>query len=530
MEGVAPSPRTLPLLLSLYALAAFCLLIFLFSGRTADMLAVLLLPTNSYAIVFILLGVYVLFQRLPLIRRHTQGSNPLGFALILSGLTFYFLADFGLFIKLLYPSLVLITFGIIILVIGRGVTLQFVAPFLVFMFASPVSDYITIQLSIALQNLSSTLGTAMLRAMGVAVLQTGNIIDLGVHQLQVAEACSGLRYLLPLLFLALCLVWLARTPLWAKIATLACVVPVAVGMNSFRITLTGLLVETRGVRAADGLMHFFEGWVLFVLAAVCLVGVLVLMTRLARGPIRFDALLDFDRIEGRHLVGPRQRAGHAWPPVVTGSMLLGLAMLAGYAALAPTIVTREWSIPDRPSLAGFPIRFGEYSGIPQPVDEEVVETLGATDHLYVDYVDGAGEQINLWVAYNEHQGDGNLLHSPRTCLPGSGWEYERLERRDIVVSGTRSNSVFPVNESIAVRGTSRIAIVYWMEARGRQVANETWNKLYTFYDSLVYRRSDGALVRVLTEVRSGETDQDALRRLYTFIDASFDYLRPYVGR
>jgi EpsI family protein len=211
-------------------------------------------------------------------------------------------------------------------------------------------------------------------------------------------------------------------------------------------------------------------------------------------------------------------------------MLLGLAVLAGYTTLAPTIATREWAIPDRPSLAGYPLRFGGYSGVPRSLDGEVVEKLGATDHLYVDYVDGAGQQLNLWVAYNAHQGDGNLLHSPRTCLPGSGWEYERLERRAIAMSETRSGGMFHVNEAIAVRGTARIALVYWMEARGRQVASETWNKLYTFYDSLFYRRSDGALVRVLTEVRSGETDQDALRRVYAFIDASFDHLRPYVGR
>jgi len=530
MENAACSPRTPPLRLSLYALATFSLVIILFSGRAADMFALLLSPTGSYAIVFILLGSYVLFRRWPIILRDTQGSHPFGVILLVFGLLFYFLADFGLFIKMLYPSLLFITFGILILVVGRGVTSQFFAPFIAFLFASPIPDYVTIQVSIALQNLSSTLGTAMLRAMGVAVLQTGNIIDLGVHQLQVAEACSGLRYLLPLFFLTLCLVWLARTPLWAKIATLGCVVPVAVGMNSFRITLTGLLVETRGVPAADSFMHLFEGWVLFVVAAACLVGVLVLTTRLARGPVRFDDLLDFDRIEGRRAAGLRRRTVRVTPPAVTGPMLLGLAVLAGYAALAPALATREWSILDRPSLAGFPLRFDDYAGVPRPVDGEVVETLGATDHLYVDYVDGTGEEISLWVAYNAHQGDGNLLHSPRTCLPGSGWEYERLVRRDLAVSGTRAADGFPVNEAIAVRGRARIALLYWMEARGRQVASETWNKLYTFYDSLMYRRSDGALVRVLTEVRNGETDEDALRRVYAFVEASFDPLRPYVGR
>ena len=92
----------------------------------------------------------------------------------------------------------------------------------------------------------------------------GNVIDLGVTMLQVAEACSGLRYLFPIMSFTYVFAVLYRGPLWQKLVLLALAVPVAVMMNAVRIGIIGILVDRYGVAQAEGFLHVFEGWVVFL--------------------------------------------------------------------------------------------------------------------------------------------------------------------------------------------------------------------------------------------------------------------------
>ena len=210
----------------------------------------------------------------------------------------------------------------------------------------------------------------------------------------------------------------------------------------------------------------------------------------------------------------RDRPVAAAAPAVPAPLVLGAALVVGAAALAPAISTRDVVATARPAFWNFPMRVGDYVGVPQVVDDEVQLALQASDHLLADFSNPVtGARVNFWVAYNEVQDMGSMLHSPKGCLPASGWEYERLERKAIDVAGAASARPFRVNEAIAVRGAERIALVYWMEARGRQLASEAWNKVYVFYDSMTRRRSDGALVRVVTSVEPDETDAQAFAGL-----------------
>ena len=100
--------------------------------------------------------------------------------------------------------------------------------------------------------------------MGVPVYLDGNVIDLGVYKLQVAEACSGLRYLFPIMSFTYVFAVLYRGPLWHKLVLLALAVPIAVLMNAVRIGIIGILVDRYGIAQAEGFLHVFEGWVVFL--------------------------------------------------------------------------------------------------------------------------------------------------------------------------------------------------------------------------------------------------------------------------
>lgn len=111
-------------------------------------------------------------------------------------------------------------------------------------------------LSWKFQEWSSILGVAMIKLMDIPVFLTGNIIDLGEYKLQVAEACSGLRYLFPFLSLGVMTAYIYRGPLWHKAAIVLATVPITILMNSFRIAVTGALVQAYGTSHAEGALHF----------------------------------------------------------------------------------------------------------------------------------------------------------------------------------------------------------------------------------------------------------------------------------
>ena len=185
-----------------------------------------------------------------------------------------------------------------------GVPLLRVAalPLFFLVFAIPLPYFINSILSWRLQLLSSDLGVWFIRLFGIPVYLEGNVIDLGTYKLQVAEACSGLRYLYPLLSLGFLAAYMFRAPLWQRIFVFLSAVPITIAMNSFRIGVIGMLVDRWGTGMAEGALHFFEGWVIFIACAAVL-GLEMLLLSTARRRPRLVRCLRPARGES----GPRRR-------------------------------------------------------------------------------------------------------------------------------------------------------------------------------------------------------------------------------
>ena len=110
-------------------------------------------------------------------------------------------------------------------------------------FMLPLPQFLYWKVNTTLQLVSSQIGVKLVALAGVPVYLEGNVIDLGVTLLQVAEACSGLRYLFPIMSFTYVFAVLYRGPLWQKLVLLALAVPVAVMMNAVRIGIIGILVD-----------------------------------------------------------------------------------------------------------------------------------------------------------------------------------------------------------------------------------------------------------------------------------------------
>jgi exosortase len=151
-------------------------------------------------------------------------------------------------------------------------------------FMLPLPSFIYWPVSTQLQLVASHIGVDIIQAMRIPVYLEGNIIDLGLYKLQVAEACSGLRYLFPLMSFGFLFAVLYQGPLWHRILLFVATIPITIAMNSFRIAVIGVLVNQYGISQAEGFLHFFEGWIIFLACIVLLYFGAFLLQRLSAKP------------------------------------------------------------------------------------------------------------------------------------------------------------------------------------------------------------------------------------------------------
>jgi exosortase D (VPLPA-CTERM-specific) len=404
---------------------------------------------------------------------------------------FFFVVQFGFVLALA---------GLVLALGGWGLLRVVWVPIAYLLFAIPLPYFLNVQLSAQLQLWSSELGVALLRLAGVTVLLQGNVIDLGYYKLQVVEACSGLNYLFPLLSLGFLAAYFFRAPFWQRALVFLSTIPITVVMNSVRIAVIGMLVERWGTDMAEGFLHFFEGWVIFMACALLLLGEVWLLARMS------------GRRLGDVLAAPEVRASPVKPRRRPGPPVAALA-LSAVAAVAVTITPERQEIyPERQRLASFPLVLGGWRGNDERLDTAVERILAADDYLLVNYrnetVEGLG---NVYVAYYQSQREGASPHSPRACLPGGGWTLTELDRSEPV--SLPGEEPFPVNRALIERGDQRQLVYYWFEQRGRRVANEYLMKWYLFLDAILSNRTDGALVRLTTPLRQGESIERAESRL-----------------
>jgi EpsI family protein len=172
-------------------------------------------------------------------------------------------------------------------------------------------------------------------------------------------------------------------------------------------------------------------------------------------------------------------------------------------------------------LSSLPLRMGVWRGADGPaVSAEVARVLRADEYVNRVYQGAAGAVVGLWVAFYASQRQGDAIHSPLNCLPGTGWTPLQHSRVAPAVNG----QALPMNRYLVQKRGERQLVLYWYQGRGRVIASEYTNKAYLLVDAVTKRRTDGALVRVTVPVLDGERQAD--RAALTFIEA----LQPQLAR
>ena len=190
-------------------------------------------------------------------------------------------------------------------------------------------------------------------------------------------------------------------------------------------------------------------------------------------------------------------------------------------------------LPSRP-IGEFPTTIGTRTAVDIPFDAETLAVLGKGDFLDRLYLPQPGlppqdeanrNNVGLYIAYFPTQRTGQAIHSPQNCLPGAGWTFESKGVIELTDSTGRK---YQVGDYLITNGTTTEEALYWYQLHGRSIASDYKAKLYTLTDSIRERRSDAALVRIMTPVNPGEDRASARNRAISFAEQITPLLPAYI--
>lgn len=208
--------------------------------------------------------------------------NYWGLLLMAWGTVQMLLGAIGAELFLARTAFVISLVGIIVVVCGFPVLRALSFPLFLLLFMIPIPAVIYAQITLPLQLFASSVAAGVLNAIGIPVLQTGNILELANgRQLSVVEACSGIRSLMSLSFLSLVYAWFFDLKPWMRAALLVATVPIAILANATRVAITGI-ISANNPKMAEGFYHGVEGAVVFLFALALMVVCHALINRIYR--------------------------------------------------------------------------------------------------------------------------------------------------------------------------------------------------------------------------------------------------------
>lgn len=475
----------------------------------------------SYGYMIPFITAFLIWQRKNILERTEFSGSWAGVVVVLIGLVLFVLGTLSTITTIVQYAFLIVIIGTTLSITGRDGIRPILVPLLFLVFMIPLPGFFLNNLSSQLQLISSELGVAVIRAFGISVFLEGNVIDLGSYKLQVVEACSGLRYLFPLMSLSFICAYIFRGAFWKRAIIFLSSIPITVLMNSFRIGVIGVLVEYWGPAQAEGFLHDFEGWIVFMACFGIILVEIWLLARIGKNKMTLRDAFSIDMpdsvpkdMEIRNRQLPKQY-------MATGGLLLVAAIASSFLAARAEIH------PSRSDFASFPMKLGDWQGKSSSLEKIYLDALKLDDYILADYVKDGKSFANFYVAYYVSQRTGESAHSPRSCIPGGGWRIKSITQH--LVDGVRfGDTPLRVNRLEIQKGDYKQLVYYWFQQRGRVITNEYMVKWYLFWDALTRNRTDGALVRLTSMIPPGGDVAVADKQLAEFSGEAVGRLKEYI--
>lgn len=163
-----------------------------------------------------------------------------------------------------------------------------------------------------------------------------------------------------------------------------------------------------------------------------------------------------------------------------------------------TVLTKSENVkPNRP-FKDFPMKIKNWEGWTSSLDDKVYNILGVEDYILANYKRGSEETVSLYVGFYQSQKEGDIIHLPKNCMPGAGWNIAQASQEIIEISEAQKE--ITVIKLTLVKGYEKQIVLYWFQSRGRIIASEYMQKIWLVIDSVIKHRTDGSFVRLISPV------------------------------
>ena len=440
--------------------------------------------------------------------KNNWGIFPLLLILVLASV-YAILGSSGNVSRPLVPILLIL---FLVFCLGIAFVREFLVPLGFLIFMVPLPAYLDRTIGVFLKHISSQLGGQLLRLMGMSVFVSGNIIDLGVTKLQVVDACSGLRFVFPLVALGVVYAYFFERVRWKQIVCVVSTIPIAILTNIIRISITGILTYKYGLKMAEGFFHAFSGWAIFMVAFFFL----FLEGRILRffPPRSTPKLEKHSRIkDGKSETGRwigRNKA--LW---ISGIILIIVWLLSfNTGALPPVKISG--------GIKSFPLKFGDWEGTEQALDPEIVAKSGAEESFSAMYSNDRKEVVSLYIGFRSSAflENENFFHSPTVCLPAAGWKEKQISTH--IVKGLPKFGDLKVTEMVIENMGATELVYFWFQTKDHATHRKDINRFHLALHAIRKDNTYDLFIRLITPIgqvrRNNGIDSRQLKRAQERLD------------
>jgi exosortase D (VPLPA-CTERM-specific) len=374
--------------------------------------------------------------------------------------------------------------------------------FLVFMI--PLPAVLDRTIGVFLKNVSSQMGGLFLQALGYSVHVSGNVIDLGVTQLQVVDACSGLRFLFPLIALGVVYGYFFEKVMWKRVACILITPPIAILTNILRIGITGILTYSFGSKMAEGFFHDFQGWAIFMVSIVFLF-IFSLFLRLFPG--KEKEILNEDSASTELEIKNKNNTSAFSISIL---LLLVVAVLTFNTKALPPIKIKG-------GLESFPVSFNGWAGKSSLVDPKIIEASGAEESFNGVYQDSAGQVVSLYMGYRSTAflENDNFFHSPTVCLPSSGWKT--ISQSTYTIKDVPGFGTLSVTEMVMEAMGEKQLVYFWFQTKDKATHSKDINRFHLALHAIQKDNTHDFFIRPITMIGKQESIEVARQRMDGFV-------------
>ena len=462
----------------------------------------------SHGLLIVPIAVYLAWKKKDLLISVEPKTDWRALGLLIASMLVYIIGELGAELFTTRVSMIVFFIASVWFLFGIEMlrTLRFPLAFLFLML--PLPGFLYRNLTFPLQLLSSKLSVDIMHTLGIMAYREGNIIDMGFTQFEVAEACNGLRFILPLLTVGVLFAFYGAKPWWKRLVLVGITIPFAILANVMRIAGTGIISLHYGPKVAEGFFHSFSGWAVFM---TCFGFFLIVNQTLKLFPDQPRKTQT-----ARHKTGEERKPAFRFqlaPLVIACGIILSAVPVVGHLGqVAPRPLERP--------LTEFPRQMAGWVGKDREMDAAIWERVGGQSYVMIDYTKPGEYPVGFYTAYYEYQRKaGDFIHSPKLCLPGAGWFIEKSSVRalDYSEDAPQFGTTIKFNEVVMSKNQHRQLVYYWYQGRDRNFTNEYAAKFLMVWDGIWRRRTDGALVRLITTIPTGKSVEEVRTLLDGFV-------------